>query len=416
MKRVLLICPDPRPSLEALTGGVPLALAIFIGKPLIGHALDGLVRSGVTHVRILASDRPSEVRAYVLNGTAWGLTLEINAEPAELTPETAASKHAAFSPDTVLTLNALPQAPDTPILTDAASWHTARRTLLPLLASRQIGAREVAPGVWFGLKARADSTATLSAPSWVGPYTIIRPGASIGPDSYLEGGCLVDANATVEHSTIAPRTYLGSMMHLHESIASGSALLKWTNGSLTYFRDAFMLSPLDPPHEAAASLPFRLLAFLVLLTSGFLLLPIFCLATLAAFFRKTPLLRQKTAVLPSDPGTSQRLISYQEFSPVLPAFLLPGLIRRWPRLWRIVTGHFRWTGNPPLTQEEARQLDGEFEQLWLHTAPGFLTAPEAEGCHAPWDETARAHAALFACQPTTAWRWKIIRHGFTHLL
>ena len=48
MKNVILICPDLRPALETLTGGVPLSLAIFLGKPLIEHALDGLARSGVT--------------------------------------------------------------------------------------------------------------------------------------------------------------------------------------------------------------------------------------------------------------------------------------------------------------------------------------------------------------------------------
>ena len=66
MKRVLLICPDPSPALTAVTGGLPLALATFLGKPLIEHALDGLARNGASHVRILASDRPSDIRAYLI--------------------------------------------------------------------------------------------------------------------------------------------------------------------------------------------------------------------------------------------------------------------------------------------------------------------------------------------------------------
>lgn len=61
----------------------------------------------------------------------------------------------------------------------------------------------------------------------------------------------------------------------------------------------------------------------------------------------------------------------------------------------MVTGHFSWTGNPPLSPEEAGLLEGEFERLWLQAGPGIFTAPEAEGCAAPWDDSARAHAALF---------------------
>ena len=405
MKRVLLICPDQRPELESLTGGVPIALASFIGKPLIEHALDGLVRQGVTHVKILASYRPSEIRAYVMHGTAWGLNLEISPEPAELTPAEAEVKHAAFQPDATLTLDSLPQAPEVPVLTDPAAWHQSRAKLLPLLAGQLIGSRELSPGVWVGLRARVDARATLTAPCWIGPNTIVGADASVGPDGYVEGDSMVDAHATVERSTVAPRTYLGSMTHLADSIAAGSVLTNWTNGSQVRMTDAFLLSPLDHPHEAASGIASRLLALLVLLLTA----PIPVLAGLAALLLRRPFWQSLEAALPTDLGTPQRATRYQIF----PA--LPGNLSRWPMLWRIVTGDFAWTGNPPLTLAETAALDGEFERLWLHIAPGIFTAPEAEGCRPPWDDAARAHAALFASQPTAAWRWKIIRQGLANL-
>ncbi len=169
MKKVLLICPDERPSLEALTGGVPLALAIYLGKPLIEHALDGLARSRVTEVLLLVSDRPSEVRDYVGDGSAWGVKVQISPESTELSPTEAAIRHASFEHDAVLTLDSLPQAPDVPIIKDADTWHNSRATLLPLLATNQIGAREISPGIWYGMKARVNSSAVLHAPCWIGP-------------------------------------------------------------------------------------------------------------------------------------------------------------------------------------------------------------------------------------------------------
>lgn len=400
MKKVILICPDQRPSLEELTGGVPLALAVYLGKPLIEHALDGLARSGVTNVLLLVSDRPSEVRAYVGDGAAWGVQVRIYPESSELTPAEAAERHASFVHDAVLTLESLPQAPDVPLLRNAESWHHSRAHLLPLLAPNQIGAREISPGIWCGMKARVNGSAILHAPCWIGPGTTVGAAAIIGPHGYVESDSVIDAHATVENSTVGPRTYLGSMTHLGDSVATGPVLVNWRSGSLTRLTDAFLLSRLDPPQEALSSPVGRMSALLVIA----LTLPLPVLALL-----RRPWRVERVAVLPSGPGEPLRTVTYHE----MPA--LPGLLRRWPFLWRVVTGHFVWTGNPPLTPEQAGSLEGEFERLWLHAGPGIFTAPEAEGCAAPWEDAARAHAALFACQPTAAWRRKILVNGLKRL-
>ena len=401
MKKVILICPDERPSLEALTGGVPLALAIYLGKPLIEHAFDGLARSGVIEVLLLVSDRPSEVRDYVGEGSAWGVKVRISPESTELSPTEAATRHAIFEHDAVLTLESLPQAPDVPIIQDAASWHNSRATLLPRLAANQIGAREISPGIWYGMKARVNSSAVLHAPCWIGPNSMVGSQAIVGPHGYVESDSVIDAHATVENSTVGPRTYLGGMTQLGDSVAAGPVLVNWRNGSLTRLTDVFLLSRLDPPQEALSSPLGRLLAVLILILTS----PLLLLALVGRPWRI-----ERVAVLPSSPGEPPRIITYHE----MPA--LPGKLRRWPYLWRVVTGHFSWTGNPPLTPEEAKLLEGEFERLWLRAGPGIFTAPEAEGCIAPWDDAARAHAALFACQPTTAWRKKILAQGVQDFL
>jgi hypothetical protein len=400
MKRVILICPDQRPPLEAFTCGVPLALAIYLGKPLIEHAIDGLARNGVTDVLLLASDRPSEVRAYVGDGSAWGVKIRISPESSELSPSEAAARHASFDHDAVLTLDSLPQAPDVPLIQDAEAWHNSRAPLLPLLVPKQIGAREIAPGIWCGMKTRINSSAVLHAPCWIGHNSIVGPCAIVGPNSYVESDSVIDAHATMENSTVAPRTYLGSMTHLGDSVAAGPVLVNWRNGSITRLTDAFLLSRLDPPLEAL-SCPFaRLLALLVLILT--LPLPIFALC-------RRPWRIEKKAILPSAPGEPLRVVTYHEMP------TLPGRLGRWPFLWKIITGHFVWIGNPPLTLEDASGLENEFERLWLQAGPGIFTAPEAEGCTVPWDDTARAHAALFACQPTAAWKWKILINGLKRL-
>lgn len=400
VKRVILVCPDLRAGLEDIAGGVPLALAIYLGKPLVEHALDGLARNGVTDVLLLASDRPSDVRAYVGDGTAWGVRIRIAPESAELSPAEAAERHTSFAPDAVLTLDSLPQAPDVPLLRDPASWHDSRAVLLPLLAPNQIGAREISPGVWCGLKARVNPSAVLHPPCWIGPNSMVGAQAVVGPCGYLESDSMVDSHATVENSTVGPRTYLGSMTHLGDSVAAGPVLVNWRNGSLARLTDAFLLSRLDPPQQALSSCSGRLLALLAMILTFPLPLVALC---------RRPWRIKRVAVLPAGPGEPLRTICYHE----MPA--LPGGWKRWPMLWRVVTGHFAWTGNPPLTPQEADELDSEFERLWLRAGPGIFTAPEAEGCVAPWDDAARAHAALFACQPTATWKRKILLHGVKRL-
>jgi len=200
---------------------------------------------------------------------------------------------------------------------------------------------------------------------------------------------------------VGPRTYLGGMTHLGDSVAAGPVLVNWRNGSLTRITDTFLLSRLDPPQDALSSPIGRLIALLVMILTS----PLFLLAL---FHR--PWRIEQVAVLPSGPGDPIRTVTYHE----MPG--LPGKFRRWPYLWRVVTGHFSWTGNPPLTPEEAGLLDGEFERLWLQAGPGIFTAPEAEGCVPPWDDGARAHAALFACQPTAGWRRKILTQGLKRFL
>ncbi|GAA5482027.1 hypothetical protein [Haloferula sargassicola] len=405
MKRAIVICPDKRAILDDLAGDVPLVLAVYLGKPFVDHALHGLAVEGFTEVILFASDRPAELREYVGTGSTWGMQVEVIATPRELTPEEGAARAEVLPGDQLMVLDRLPQAPHVAILDGPAAWHESRAQLLHLLAPGQVGVRERAPGVWVGMKTRIAGDAVLEAPCWIGHQATISAGAHIGPRSYVENDSLVEVRAEIGDSTVGARTYLGSMTHLARSIAAGPVLANWSNGSVTRLTDAFLLSRLDPVREAAAS-PFgRLLALGAMLLTFWVPL----LALLLAPIRRRPWREFRQATLKAGPGEPLRPLWYAEF----PA--LPGGWKRWPRLCRVVTGHFSWTGNPPIEAIQAAQLVTEFERLWLQVPPAVFTAPEAEGCAEPWDDEARAHAALFASRPTFAWRWRILRHGLTSL-
>jgi hypothetical protein len=406
MKRAALICPERRNGLEDIMGDVPLVLAVYLGKPFMDHALYGLARQGYEHVLVFVSDRPAAVRDYIGNGAAWGLKVDIMPTSAEITVEQAKQHHGMTEEELVWVLDSLPQAPDVPVLADLEAWHASRASLIPLLVPGQVGAREQAPGVWVGMRVRIAPTAVLEAPAWIGHQSIIGGGAKIGPFGYVENDSIVDGHAEVRDSTLGARTYLGGMTHLAGSIACGSALANWSNGSIIRLTDAFLLSPLDVGREVASGSVSRVLAAVALAITS----PLLLLAVVLAPVRGKPWWISRRAVVLGAPGMPLQMVTYHE----CPA--LPWAWSRWPRLWRIVTGHFSWTGNPPISPAEADGLELEFERLWLHAPPALFTAPEAEGCAEPWDDEAKAHAALFATAPTFAWRKRILCCGLRSLL
>lgn len=403
--RAALICPEARSGIANLGGGVPLVLAAYLGKPFIDHALDGLARDGFAKVLVFASDRPSAVRDYLGNGAAWGLQLEVIPTAVEITIDEVRRKHGVTDDELVMLLDRLPQSPDIPVLVDFESWHASRSLLLPLLVPGQVGARERSPGVWVGMKSRISPTALIEAPAWIGHQSIIGDGARIGPHGFVENDSFVDAHAEVRDSTVGAHTYLGGMTHLSGSIASGSTLANWSNGSVLHLTDAFLLSPMEAEREVATGYFSRMLALILLL----LVLPLAVVALALAPVRRMPWWITRRAALRGAAGMPFETVDYHE----CPS--LPLAWSRWPRLWRIVTGHFSWTGNPPLSLAEADGLELEFERLWLHAPPALFTAPEAEGSVEPWDDAAKAHAALFASQPTFAWRKRILYHGLLSL-
>jgi hypothetical protein len=406
VKRVLLICPDKNPALEPVMDGVTLTLTYFLGKPLIDRALEGLAAAGGKQVRVLVCDRPTEVRIHIGDGEAWGMDVEVVAESRELDCEAALEKHASFGAEAALRLGKLPQAGGLELLSDPAAWHHGRKELLTTFAAGEVGSRELKPGVWAGLRAVIDPSAELIAPCWIGPNAVVRARAVVGPHAFVESDSLVDRQAVVEDSTVARHTYLGEMTHMKDSVARGGSLLNWRNGSCVEIVDSFLMSPMRGSAAGRTNLLSRFLALLVLALTW----PVVLWAGLKAIFGRKPFWEQREAVIPSRGAGRRRVIEFREFGSIQNG------LRRWPRLWRIVTGHFGWTGNPPLTPIEVAELEGDFERLWVDVSPGFFTAPEGEGCVAPWDDEARAHASLFVCHPTPAWRWRIIRRGVRSLI
>ena len=407
--KALLICPADRTEVAVLALKRPLALAPILGRSLLDLTLADLAHAGVKELWILAADRPDEIRSAVGRGEAWGLKVEVLPETRELTPEAARAKYRPAGasgwredPNDVVVLDHLPGRPPGSLFTSYAAWFAEVLGQLPEGARFRLGVRQISPGVFVGLRTRVAPTARLVAPCWVGENAWIAAGALVGPGGIVESGAYVDEGAEVAQSVVGPETYIGVLTELRNSVAWGRGLLNWETGSFTEVVDDILLSDLSNRKSihAEGSWIGRVLAGLVLL----LTFPILAVAWLRRPKGQPLFLRREAVRTPWEglDGTFSRTVVYHELSGV------PGLLRRWPELWKVLTGEFNWVGNRPLTAQQAARLSGEFERLWLAVPSGVVSLADVEGCPVPFGDEARAHSSFYAVHPS--------RHGDIRML
>ena len=150
-------------------------------------------------------------------------------------------------------LDRLPQLPEHPLWTSYPGWFDAIRAFVPVAARERVGMREVAPGVWVGMRSRVAETAKLQGPCWIGANVFVGPGCVLGPDAFIEDGAYIEESAEVVASVIGPRTYLGALTEVRQSFAWGRGLLNLPSGSFTEITDRFLLDELSPAARAGAA-------------------------------------------------------------------------------------------------------------------------------------------------------------------
>lgn len=385
--KAVLICPDRRVEVAFLARQSPLALVPVLGPSLLSHWLTHLGDAGIKEVLILAADRPDQIRIAVGRGERWGLRAEVRAESTEPRIEDVRARCAA---DRVELMDHMPGMPEAPLFAGHAEFFAALKRWFPVASKHRVGAREIAPGIWAGLRCKVADTARIVAPCWLGENVWIRARATVGPHAYVEDSALVDHDAEVTSSWVGPWTYVGALTHVNDSLGWADGLQNHSTGSFTEIVDMFLMGDLRGEHgfNRSSTLAGRLAALLALVLTS----PLLLAGAIRNRGSGRPLLERKRAVVPTAvaPGAALREMNYRELNG------FAGLARRWPQLWSIVRGDFTWVGNRPLTREQALQLTTEFEQLWLAAPVGFVSLADAYGCAEAFGDDARAHSGYYA--------------------
>ena len=440
--KAVLICPDQPPGLAKLAEVGPIATLPILGESLLQYWLEYLAASGAREVRVLAADRPEQVRAHVGDGGRWGLRIEVLPESRELTVVEARAKYRQGAtgnwlpdPDDIVLLDRLPGLPQHNLLSSYAEWFTGVLACLPAHYAEgsgkmnvvsavsprhpsgtghqpsapkpstnsplRVGMHEIQPGVWTGLHTHIAPTAQLRPPCWLGHNVWIGPEAVIGPGAVVEDRAFVEAGATITQSIVGAETYVGGLIALKDSLAWGSTLVDWRTGSSLHVADPLLLCALrrrNPPFKHGNWIT-RLGALGLMVAT----LPAGAWVMWHLALRGQPALRRKVAVCPaSGPAPAlDRYVDYYELASV------NRWLRRWPQLWNVMRGEFTWVGNRPLSPADAATLRDEFERLWLAAPIGLISLADSVGCAYAFSDEARAHASYYAVRGGWRLDWSI---------
>lgn len=407
--KTLLLCPADRPGSEFLAARAPLPLLPVLGRTVLDRTLAHMAQQGEKAIRIVATDRPASIRQSLQNGLPWGIEAEVVTDAEERAAEEAVLRHGGHNVGKVMKLNAWPTA-------DQDLWESPQILLNGLLAHlaeaavSTVSMHEMGPGIYISTHAQVSPGATLHAPCWIGPHAIVRDGATVGPGAIIENKAWIDTGASVSQSWVGPSTYLGSGLDLQGKFAWGTMVMDAANCVISEMVDPLLMTDMGARlRTRSGSRWFGRIAAacLLLLTS-----PVLIIAWLAARLRHVETISRRRVINApcyTRPENAPTIVT-RRFEG------LSGMWSRWPELWNVACGEFGWTGNRPLSREQASSLCDDHERLWLAIAPGFYSLADDERGLDSFDHWARAHAAWFATCATARDRRRLIRKGLLRLL
>lgn len=125
---------------------------------------------------------------------------------------------------------------------------------------------EIKPGIWYARGARVSSDAQLTGPVLIGPDCRVFAGAKIGPRTVLGQAVIVEREAAVTESSVAPHTIVGEAARIRGVHADAQGIVNFRDGSRSSVSDNLVLATRTQVGTALASRMFALLLLVLLAT------------------------------------------------------------------------------------------------------------------------------------------------------
>ncbi len=402
-------------SLAPLLRRRPLALLPVAGRELVAYQLDLASSLGADRVVVAAEDRPELVRRFAAGGGQWGLEVEVVPVAAGLSVGEqvlrsglggrevwALHPHAVVPPLEQRGQRSMPAAgwrdeqgwllcsvvaggggrtggvPADPApgpgaelrrtwrINSAGALHAASLAMLAAPHGAVLPGFEVAPGIIVSRGSRFSLGAVAEPPVLVAARARVSHRANLGPGVVVGDSAIIDDDATLRHSVVMPRTYVGRLLEADGVILDGRLIVRADDGTVAMIGDDLLLADLDADSAGGALGSFAGRAVGIALAAA--LSPLLGLAWLTAdrprLIRRQSLShRCRYAV----DGRIHRLpVTVTEINSPRPAARFIG------HLLDIARGRIAVVGNPPLDVARATELDPSLVERWLERQVGMF--------------------------------------------
>ena len=381
---MILICPDTPPTPRTLGHAQPAALVSIFGQPLLEHFLVYFADKGVRAFDIIVSDRPQAVRQFVGRGEKWGvhITVHVWKKEPDLDQDFSKLREGA----TAFRVDRLPWM-DASDDMGTEAWFKQCLQHPPPHSVFRPDYIEWKKDVFIGKLTPVVAGVDIKPPCFIGSKVRIGDRCSIGPNVMIEDDVYLDDGCEVRHSFVGSSTYIGPDLTLDRSMIMHDWVMDWSIGTEHRISDPLLLGTQHPTSPAHGTLG-RLLALIALIIFS----PTLLFAWLNSLVTRQPFLARKQAAATDSSRKESRhkTLTYSELPGV------SGYWRRYPQLWAILQGQFRWVGNRPISPEQAQTLESEYEQMWLQTCYGFFSLADLHGVADTFSEDEKIHSSYYA--------------------
>lgn len=253
----------------------------------------------------------------------------------------------------------------------------------PTLQSTWPHSRRVAEGIWIGRNTVIHPNVRLQPPVVVGDNCYIGAGVQLGPTAVIGNNVIIDEEATILNTAVFNGTYVGQLVNLENRLVNKGQVVDIATGEAVQVTDQFLVG--------RAFQTVSDTGLFQMLEKGAAITLLLGLSWFMALIGLLTLLIQRkvlttTTYYHSDIQSSWRNSSFTpkplylwEFATRNSKGELTGYGRwltRWnfhrlPQLWNVIRGELALVGVKPLTEEETRHIQEEWQQKRFERKAGF---------------------------------------------
>lgn len=259
------------------------------------------------------------------------------------------------------------QAAQSAYLDSAAAQGNGRLLRYPTLESQQMTA-----GIWVGKQNLIHPAARLRPPVLIGDNCRIGREVELGPYAVIGSGAVLDDEATIAHSTVLARSYVGRLVRVDGRVVDKGKLVDAADGTPTAVTDTFLLGEADVTAvgvDIGRAVDVAAAALLL-----WWLWPLLLVVGLAALVGNGRLLHKERRIGQRCGAAEPTPFTLYRFAAAPGGWLARSGLHRLPELWNLLRGDLALVGVKPLTPDEAAQVT-EAWQRQRYERPAGLTGP-----------------------------------------